>query len=276
MRGQRWWSLALGAILAGLVWELIPGPGGETEKSVAPRDEKTLSTRKVAAARIKHGVFDRMEIVKSTQIKDFEELVSSLRRWENGQLEGRAWSFSDQVALARMTEMNPKRAWVWLDENLIGTDDLTKERKEMIELEWAFQDYEGLVSFLSSRNPTKAVTDLVSLEALELGPPARWVRHFQEVQMGQFSTGSETRFVSSLKGGRACREVLRTWRDTPAEVQHDWEKRIAEAESAWKRNLMKKWMNPSSNALVQKTIQRWREVDEAGFLASEFVEWETD
>jgi hypothetical protein len=59
-------------------------------------------------------------------------------------------------------------------------------------------------------------------------------------------------------------------------VQHDWEKRIAEAESAWKRNLMKKWMNPSSNALVQKTIQRWREVDEAGFLASEFVEWETD
>jgi hypothetical protein len=39
---------------------------------------------------------------------------------------------------------------------------------------------------------------------------------------------------------------------------------------------MKKWMNPSSNALVQKTIQRWREVDEAGFLASEFVEWETD
>ena len=34
--------------------------------------------------------------------------------------------------------------------------------------------------------------------------------------------------------------------------------------------------SPGLNVLVQKTIQRWREVDEAGFLASEFVEWEVE
>mgnify|MGYP006889505558 CR=1 FL=1 len=30
------------------------------------------------------------------------------------------------------------------------------------------------------------------------------------------------------------------------------------------------------NSFAQSIISRWREVDEAGFLASEFVEWEAE
>lgn len=60
----------------------------------------------------------------------------------------------------------------------------------------------------------------------------------------------------------------------PSEVRKEWQSRISGAENVQMTRYYRQALDPNLNGLVQQVIRRWREVDEEGFLASEFVGWD--
>ncbi|YCM43993.1 hypothetical protein V2O64_22030 [Verrucomicrobiaceae bacterium 227] len=146
--------------------------------------------------------------------------------------------------------------------------------KDKIETEWAFRDFEGMLTFLKNRSEGKAVSQLVKLDDLVPGPPRRWMGQYLEQQKQQFSLVAEARFVSSLQNGDECREALTAWREMPRDVRDYWLAEMKSAENVALRKWLSQAIDPMANSLVQETIRRWRELDEQGFLGSQFVKWE--
>ena len=172
-------SIAFGACLAGLFWVLVNearSERGEQPSGESSKPTEGLSRRELRPLhRDQQRVLERMELIRSLHGLSFKELEDRLKHWENGELKGAWMSFSDLILLAKMTQLDPRKAWLWIDENRSGSvnEKSAKEMKRAVELEWAFQDYEGMVSFLGSRNPDKSVTEFVTLRALGLGAPER-------------------------------------------------------------------------------------------------------
>ena len=203
----------------------------------------------------------------------FEELEEMLRRWENGRRRGVVWKFADSAVRVRMTQLDPKRAWLWVEEHLDESD--SEEIRAEIKAEWAFQDLDGFFSFFRSEGGDESVYDLLSLDNLVACRPRDWMRffHHQSLRFGP-GPGTSSQYVSSLKIGAECREALKAWGNMPSEVRKEWQSKISGAENVQMARYYRQALDPNLNGLVQGVINRWREVDKEGFLASEFVEWE--
>jgi hypothetical protein len=279
MNKNFWTSVAFGAVVAGVIWIVfVPKKTGGLDVG---EDVEMQVSRKGVAETVSAAIFDRwpqtteekMEIVDSLSEAGFDDLERMLERWEDGRKRGQIWSFADWVVRSRMVELDPEKAWLWVEENLDERD--TGDLKVEIKAEWAFQDLEGMLSFFKSRGGGESQFDLVKLDALTACRPRDWMR-FWHYQSFQFSPVSNSRYVSSLKRGEECQEALEAWGNMPDEVREKWERKIERAENAQLADYYRQALEPSRQGLVQGVIRRWREVDEEGFLRSEFVGWEMD
>ncbi len=91
---------------------------------------------------------------------------------------------------------------------------------------------------------------------------------------GDYSPWHKEEFLSRLRIRRDFEEVLETWNNPPTEARERWEKKLAEARFQHEKDWIENERNPQRNSLAQLIIQRWKKVDEEGFLGSEFTSWE--
>lgn len=274
-----WISTAFGGVVSGLIW--IVWVPGKSKVKEGRQGSWVEAPGKVSRLAIPASVFDRrpqtleekMKIIDSLGGAGFEELEEMLERWENGRRKGVVWNFADRVVRARMTQLDPKRAWLWVEEHFDESD--SEEMRTEIKAEWAFQDFEGMLSFFRSRGGGESVYDSLALDDFMACRPRDWMRIFHH-QSSRFGPGTSSRNVSSLKSGGECLEALEAWRDMPSKVREEWESHIAEAGNEQLAGYYRQALDPHLNGLVQEVVRRWREVDEEGFLRSEFVGWERE
>lgn len=212
MNRNFWTSVALGSIVSGMIW-IVCVPGQVRLEEVEQVSGVELS-REVWSRGFPVSVFDqhqltheeKMDVIDSLNGAGFEELEGMLRRWENGRRRGVVWKFADRVVRVRMTQLDPRRAWLWVEEHLHESD--SEEIRAEIKAEWAFQDLDGFLSFFRSEGGDESVYALLSLDDLVACRPRDWMRFFHHQSL-RFGPGTSSRYVSSLKTGAECREALK-------------------------------------------------------------------
>lgn len=306
MKTELWTSVCLGGMLAGLVWVIQAIPRMEApevvEESPAAKKERTWETRgravladlneadsvetKLAAlSRLQDLDFAGLEReMKALTAKDMrgKEVVGFLERSREREL-----SFGVQAMILRLAEIDPSAAVAFIQKHWIEHSDELWQAWGLVSAEWAHQDPMSLLDFCietqlaiwegKSKGPISTVSispeDLseLLLAGRPLGPMT--LIHLS-ADYWTDSTGRD-RFVSTLRSERDFKEALDTWNNPPLKMKERWEKEMGEAVHEGQREMVEREWDPKTDSMAQKIILRWRKVDEKGFLASEFVGWES-
>ncbi|MFT6181145.1 MAG: hypothetical protein ACJA1W_003502 [Akkermansiaceae bacterium] len=286
MKNQFWMSACLGGVLAGLVWAFFPVSGVEQAQDLV--EVPFAKVAKVAGVERVRGrsVFEELEEADSIERKlaAVERLhqmdLTELRREMAGCPDGcynRKYTFGIQAMVLRMAEVDPPGALDWIREKWPNRDNLDSGLNQawrLVCLEWAHQDSLALLDVWADAetrlNDPFQVHDYFLSEMLLAGRPLGWMTLYH---VSDFPPMRRERFVSTLKSGDDFWEALDTWNHPPAKARKRWERGLHEKYGAAKM-WIEQQSNPRMNPLAQKIIRRWREVDEAGFVGSEFVGWE--
>jgi len=184
-------------------------------------------------------------------------------------------SFAVKVMVLRLAEIDPLAAVDFISERWAGQDNELLQIGPQVAADWAHQDSIGFFEFWEANEKTRKHDLRVGRdelwEIMLAGNPSGYMALYHSTFEDTFRF---ERFTSALKSEEDFRGVLDTWRYPTERVKRDW--------GMLKKALMRnkefnrfehRW-TPIKNILVQEVIRRWREVDEEGFLRSEFVEWE--
>lgn len=285
MTQQFWTSVCFEGMFAGLFWVLIP-----EEKAVVRQEAPAPQMKLVRRDQVR--VFEALNSAESTPAKleamarlqsmDSKALRREMRDCPEEQYQGKL-SFAVKVMILRLAEIDPRAAVDlirerWVDHDL--DDDHVSQVNQtwpLVVAEWAHQDPTGLLEFWEETQKTqnhalRVYKDDLAEEMLA-GNPLGFMSLYHTTD---YSPVPHERFTSTLKSNQDFKAVLNTWINPTERVKIRWKRAEEEALRIHGMVVGENRSNPKKNSFAQSIISRWREVDEAGFLASEFVEWEAE
>ncbi len=285
MKQQFWTSVCFGGVVAGLWWVLLPEGDVDAQRQVPESPVKLIEGDR-------RGVFDelnyaesrreKLKAVSRLQAMDLKEVRREMQECPEDQYRGKL-SFAIKVMILRLAELDPRAAVAFIKERWVREDQDNSHMAELfhawplVTAEWAHQDPMGMFAFWEETQKTQNhplrifKTDLA--EMMLAGSPLGFMELYHNTDY--FPLHPE-RFTSTLKSEEDFRAVLNTWKNPTERVKRRWERLEAEALRLYGQIIGQGRSNPKKNRLAQAIIARWRQVDEAGFLASEFVEWEAE
>ena len=296
MSSQFWTSAGLGAVVAGLIWAVMPGAKENASEVEAKSQQDLVSSskrRSVSDPRELRGrgqqlvedfkaaktIDEKLAAIAQVERMSRKELQAALEEYPDDK-EVRDWPFAMKVMILRLAEIDPAAAvaFVMDDPREADGEKENVERKmngwQLIAGEWAARDSLGFVEFLKENREDKIITRGLHSSDLEenllAGDPLGFVTHYHTTNIDFYEP---KRFASTLKLEGDFRRVLNTWKKPFTEGQAEWQAR-RDASPSKSRVTWEERVTPQRNSLVQAVIERWRERDEESFLKSEFADWE--
>ncbi len=287
MNSRFWTSACLGGVLAGVVWAFLPGHRVREDQDLMELRSERLARPGKEAGR---GVYRDLGRANSAEKKlaalerlqglNMKGLEREMEECPEKEYQGKL-SFAVKAMILRLAEIDPLTALEFIRERWVDDDeddDYVAERFyswPLVSAEWAHQDPVGMLAYWEETQKTQNHPlriyqgDLADL--LLAGSLSGWMTLYHTTD---FSPIRPESFLSKLKTERDFREALDTWNHPPAKARERWDLKLAKATNDWEKERVEEQFIPKMNILAQKIIQRWKKVDEAGFLKSEFVEWE--